>query len=82
MYEKVEANNGEVLGSRKLGFGVKLLLNSAETLRPYINKLFGTKLLKSGKAGFNMAKCRPRGAGAASDVRQEYCPFFTIEFKF
>ena len=81
MYQKVEANDGEVLGSRKLGFGVKLLLNSAETLRPYINKLFGTKLLKSGRAGFNVSKCSS-GSMANGDFKKDYCPFFTIEYKF
>lgn len=80
LYQKVEANNGEVLGSTKLGFGAKLLLNSAETLRPYINKIFGSQVLKSGRAGFSVAKCR-RGNGTG-DYRQDYCPFFTIEFKF
>lgn len=79
LYQKVEANNGEILGSRKLGFGAKLLLNSAETLRPYINKIFGTQLLKSGNAGFNVAKCR---SGTPGNTREDYCPFFTIEFKF
>ena len=79
LYQKVEANDGEVLGSTKLGFGVKLLLNSAETLRPYINKIFGSQVLKSGRAGFSVAKC---GNSRSEDYRQNYCPFFTIEFKF
>lgn len=79
LYQKVENNNGEVLGSTKLGFGAKLLLNSAETLRPYINRIFGTKVLKSGRTGFSVAKCR---TGRPSETSEQYCPFFTIEFKF
>lgn len=79
LYQKVEANEGEVLGSSKLGFGVKLLLNSAETLRPYINRIFGLQVLKSGRAGFSVAKCRK---GLSLNYKEEYCPFFTIEFKF
>lgn len=79
LYQKVEANDGEVLGSRKLGFGVKLLLNSAEALRPYINKIFGSQVLKNGRAGFNVKKCRQVGPNGVSE---EYCPFFTIEYKF
>jgi len=79
LYQKVEANDGQVLGSRKLGFGAKLLLNSAETLRPYINKIFGSQVLKHGRAGFNVSKCRSRKAG---EIKEDYCPFFTIEYKF
>lgn len=81
LYQKVENNNGEVLGSRRLGFGAKLLLNSAETLRPYINRIFGSQVIKSGRAGFSMGKC---GAEAHETIKmkQETCPFFTIEFKF
>ncbi|WP_409477502.1 DUF3943 domain-containing protein [Pseudobdellovibrio sp. HCB154] len=80
LYQKVENNNGEVLGSRKLGFGAKLLLNSAETLRPYINKIFGTQVIKSGRAGFTMANC---GVEAQPNlgIKKDMCPFFTIEFK-
>lgn len=80
LYQKVEANNGEVLGSRKLGFGAKLLLNSAETLRPYINKIFGTQVIKSGRAGFTMSNCNA-GTDFNVGVKKEMCPFFTIEFK-
>lgn len=80
MYQKVELNNGEVLGSRKLGFGVKLLLNSAETLRPYINKIFGSQVIKSGRAGFNLGKCGLE-TQPNMGVKQEMCPFFTIEFR-
>lgn len=79
LYQKVENNNGEVLGSTKLGFGAKLLLNSAETLRPYINKILGSNVLKHGRAGFNVSKC---GRSNSADYRQNYCPFFTIEYKF
>lgn len=79
LYQKVEANDGEVLGSRKLGFGAKLLLNSAETLRPYINKIFGSQVLKHGRAGFSVSKCR---TGKPGEVVQDYCPFFKIEYKF
>ena len=81
LYQKVEANNGEVLGSRILGFGAKLLLNSAETLRPYINKIFGSQIIKSGSAGISMAKCH-QGITHNQIAKQEMCPFFTIEFKF
>ena len=81
LYQKVEANNGEVLGSKKLGFGVKLLLNSAETLRPYINRIFGSQVLKNGRAGFNVGKCTS-GSMANGDFRKDYCPFFTIQYNF
>ncbi|MES2801140.1 MAG: DUF3943 domain-containing protein [Bdellovibrionota bacterium] len=79
LYQKVEGNEGEVLGSKKLGFGAKVLLNSAETLRPYINKIFGTQVLKSGRAGFRVSKCR---SGQPGSTREDYCPFFNIEYKF
>lgn len=82
LYNDIEAHDGQVMGSSKLGFVAKMFLNSAETLRPYINKIFKSRFIKEGKTSITAAKCDDTQPQETVDRGDQYCPFLLYEFKF
>lgn len=79
--QRIRANDGKVMGSKKLGSFLMIVMNPMGALSSEINQLFGTKLVQDARARW-VVRQQKNGAQHGPAAAFDSSPFWGLELQF